>query len=265
MNTIACHIKTLILFTLLFLAGPENLRAADSAIPEYRGAYALDLVWEREVTMAADVLILPGASLTIKPGTKVHVVPSESTKIDPEYLSADTELLIRGALDIQGTLESPVLFVVRDLDQADSPGWAGITLDRAASSRIAYAFLERADMAIRCVSSSPEIVGNQISSSRYGIVAQEGSHPNILDNTLADGEGGVFCWRRSNPKISGNRVLGHDEEAIFVDWTSRPELSSNMVSGNAIGLALYPRDLKIDLEGVVDNGENVRWLGPEIP
>jgi parallel beta-helix repeat protein len=264
MNMTACHIKKMFLFLLMFFAGSQGLWAKESTDTHYRGAYAQDLVWEGEVTMTGDVLILQGATLTVKPGTRVHVIPSESTKIDPEYLSAETELLIRGSLDIQGTQDSPVYFIPRDRDKSDSIAWAGITLDHAVSSRIAHAFLERADMAIRCVNSSPDIVGNQISSSRYGIVAQEESHPEILDNTIVDGEGGVFCWRSSNPKISGNRVLGHDEEALFVDWTSRPKLSANLISGNAIGLAIYPRDLELDLNSVTGNAENLRWLGQDL-
>ncbi len=80
---------------------------------------------------------------------------------------------------------------------------------------------------------------------RYGIVAQQQSHPKILENALADGEGGIFCWNGSNPYLLDNRITGHDEEAVFVDAGSRPWLDRNTISGNAIGLALYPRDLPL--------------------
>jgi len=228
---------------------------------EYSGAYAGDLVWQGTVTMSGDVLILEGGSLTIRPGTQVNVVPAEGTKIDPEYLSSQTELLVRGKLNILGTAESPVKFVIVERNDLEEIAWAGITLDGAVHSRIEHAQLERADIAIRCVSASPEIKANQISGCRYGIVAQLQSHPKILDNLLVGGEGGIFCWKGSNPYLFGNTIKDHDEEAIFVDADSRPRLDRNLVSGNAIGLAIYPHDLPLDSVAVADNVENVRFLG----
>ena len=228
---------------------------------EYAGAYSDDLVWSDEVTMAADVLIREGASLTIRAGTTVKIIPAAGTKIDPEYLSSQTELLIRGRLDVQGTDEAPVRFVVLADADDDEYAWSGITLDSSTESRISYANLERADIAIRCVASSPQIVGNRIRNCRYGIITQQQSHPEITDNTLADGEGGIFCWRGSNPRIENNLLTGHDEEALFVDARSQPSLGENVISGNAVGLALYPRDLDYERVVLQNNLENLRWLG----
>lgn len=238
-----------------------SLVQADDLVTEYSGAYAGDLVWEDVVTMSGDVLILEGGSLTIRPGTQVNVFPAEGTKIDPEYLSSQTELLVRGKLEILGTATAPVRFVLIERNDLEEIAWSGITLDRASQSRILHTQLERADIAIRCVASSPEIKGNRITNSRYGIVAQQKSHPKILDNLLADGEGGIFCWKGSNPYLFGNVIKGHDEEAVFVDAESRPRFDRNTISGNAIGLALYPRDLLLDDIAVTDNLENVRFLG----
>ena len=234
---------------------------AGKTVRQYQGVYSGDLVWEGIVTMAGDVLILEDGSLTIRAGTQVNIVPAEGTKIDPEYLSSQTELLVRGKLDIQGTPESPVRFLIVETSETDEIAWSGITLDNAAESHIRYAELERADIAVRCVTSSPEIMGNRIVNCRYGIVAQQQSHPKILENDLLDGEGGIFCWRGSNPYLLNNRITGHDEEAVFVDESSRPRLDRNTISGNTIGLALYPRDLPFDSVSVTDNGENLRWLG----
>jgi parallel beta-helix repeat protein len=238
-----------------------SLAQADDLVPEYSGAYAEDLVWKSTVTMSGDVLILKGGSLTIQPGTQINVLAAEGTKIDPEYLSSQTELLVRGKLEILGTEDAPVRFVVIERNDLEEIAWSGITLDGAAQSRILHAELERADIAIRIVTSSPEIKGNKISRCRYGIVMQQQSHPKILDNLLFDGEGGIFCWKGSNPYLSGNTIRDHDEEAIFVDKNSRPKLDRNFVSGNAIGLALYPRNLSLDSVSVTDNIENIRFLG----
>lgn len=229
--------------------------------PEFSGAHSGRLVWEGTVVMRDDLLILAGGELIIRPGTQVRVVPAEGTKIDPEYLSSLTELLIRGRLDIQGTAAAPVRFVIDGDVAGGEPAWAGITLDRAAPSRIAHVDIVSAEMAIRCVASSPEIVGSRITASRYGIVAQAQSHPKIMGNSISDGEGGVFCWGGSNPELQGNSITGLDEEGVFVDRTSRPRLAGNTINGNDIGLALYPHDLPFDRSTVQGNRQDVRWLG----
>ena len=253
-------ITSILVAMILTISVSSVLWAADTVL-DYAGAYSGDMVWEGTVTMTADVLILKGSRLTIRAGTQVNVVPAEGTKIDPEYLSSQTELLIRGKLDIQGTPEVPVRFVIVEASETEEIAWSGITLDEAEESHLRYVELERAETAVRCVESSPEIKGARIANCRYGIVAQQQSHPKILGNVIADGEGGVFCLRGSNPYLIHNHITGHDEEAVFVDASSRPWLDRNMISGNSIGLALYPRDLPFDSTAVTDNLENVRWLG----
>jgi hypothetical protein len=255
--------KTSMFLVLLVLVLCPVAAVDATTVPEFRGAYKENLVWQDEVTMAGDVLILPGGSLVIRAGTRINVVPAEGTKIDPEYLSSYTELLVRGRLEIQGTAKAPVRFIILDSGSVDDISWAGITLDSAAESSIRHAEIERADVGILTVGSSPYIANNHIRSSRYGIIAQQNSHPRILGNTLDNGEGGIFCWEFSNPVIKDNRISGHDEEALFVDATSRPQLGANLIAGNAIGLALYPRDLTHDMVQLKDNRDALRWLGQQ--
>ena len=71
----------------------------------------------------------------------------------------------------------------------------------------------------------------------------------------------MFCWGHSNPDLRDNLIRNHDEEAVFVDAGSRPRFDRNSVRANAIGLALYPRELDINAVDVKDNDENLRWLG----
>lgn len=251
----------LCMFAGCVLQPPAELTTPAADPARYAGAYADDLLWEGRVVMTGDVQILAGGSLTIRAGTEVRVEPAEGTQIDPDYLSSQTELLVRGRIDIAGTADAPVRFLLTDTTVAEPYAWAGITLDGAGDSRIVHAEISRADTAIRLVASAPLIEGNLIVNNRYGIIAQQQSAPKILDNTIRDGEGGLFCWRDSNPYLKGNRISGHDEEAIFVDASSRPWLDRNSVTGNGIGLAIYPRDLPIDELSFYGNQIDIRWLG----
>jgi parallel beta-helix repeat protein len=262
------RLSTLLLLLFLMACQPLTPPLVSQVPPpvrDYAGAYGGDLVWEGTVTMSGDVLILAGGSLTIRPGTEVRIVPAEGTQIDPEYFSPLTELLVRGRLAVEGTSGEPVRFVLVERPELEAIAWAGITLDGAEASVIAHAIIERAETGIRCVGSAPEITGNLLRNGRYGIIVQAGSHAKILDNRIVGGEGGVFVWRGSNPYLKGNHIADNDEEGVFVDADSRPYLDRNTITGNAIGLALWPRDLPYDDTEVTDNTENLRWLGPGKP
>ena len=237
------QVQFIIRLAVLFLLLPYPC-LADTSPQEYAGSYNEHLVWTDQVVMAADVLIRPGGSLTIRPGTTVYVVPAEGTQIDPEYLSSQTELLVRGRITIQGTPKLPVRFVVQDRPGLEAYAWAGIVLDHASDlSDIAYTQIDRADVAIRCVRSSPTIVGNYISHCRYGIIIQKQSHPRVLENNISNGEAGVFCWLGSKPTLTNNRLEGHGEEGLFIDASSHPLLDKNVIRYNEIGLASYSNEL----------------------
>jgi hypothetical protein len=234
------------------------------AAPEPRrlsGVLTGETVLSGEVLLDDDLLVPPGSTLVLRPGTVVRVRAAEGTKIDPEYLSPATELLVRGTLRIEGTAERPVRFVPEAPAAGNEPVWAGIELDGATDSVVAGAEIERAETGVLCIASSPLLQNNQMRGCRYGIIAQQGSAPKILDTRIEDGEGGVFCWLGSNPWLKGNRIAGHAEEGVFVDATSRPWLDRNIVTGNTIGLALFHHDLPYDPTGIRGNGEDVRFLG----
>ncbi|BCR05345.1 hypothetical protein DESUT3_24140 [Desulfuromonas versatilis] len=217
-------------------------------------------VWSGEVVLVGDVLVPRGSTLRILAGTTVRVRYDDSTKIDPEYLSSDTELLVRGALEIAGTDQEPVRFIPEGAPEGEAVAWAGVLLDRAEPSVIEGAEIARAETGILCIGTSPLVRGSRILGCRYGVVAQQGSSPQIRDNLIAEGEGGIFCWRGSSPQVQGNRVTGNDEEGIFADGDSRPALEGNRVSGNAIGLAAFQNAFPFDPGQFAGNREDLRWL-----
>ncbi len=218
-------------------AGPPGEERL-AALPEISGVLTEDRILDGEVVLAADLLVPAGRTLTLRPGTRVYIVPSESTKIDPEWLSAGTELLVRGRLLVEGSPEAPVMFVPTAIPEGEDVGWAGILLDKA-SARIAHAHIFAAESGVLCLASSPRIHASRMEGCRYGIIAQEKSAPHVSASRIEKGEGGVFCWRESTPLLTDNRIAGNAEEGLFVDRSSRPVLRGNEITGNAIGAALF--------------------------
>jgi hypothetical protein len=54
------------------------------------------------VRVTDDLLILPGSTLSLSPGTELLFEKSESTKVDPEFFLGGTELVVRGILRADG-------------------------------------------------------------------------------------------------------------------------------------------------------------------
>ncbi|WP_429886213.1 right-handed parallel beta-helix repeat-containing protein [Geoalkalibacter halelectricus] len=231
------------------------------ALPQLMGVLSADLTVEGAVVLADDLLVPVGVTLVLRPGTTVYVVPTHSTKIEPEWLSAGTELLVRGSLRSEGTAARPVTFVPLPLAGLGDYVWAGLLLDGASESLIRHTRIEGAEQGILCVASSPEIFGNHIVGCRYGIVAQAGSNPAIRANLIEKGEAGVFCWRGSHPLIENNRIVDHNEEGVFVDQSSAPRLADNHIANNRIGLAVYPAGPRAAADQARDNEQDLRLLG----
>jgi parallel beta-helix repeat protein len=211
-----------------------------------------------EVLVSGDLLVPAGSMLIVRPGTTLRVRAAEGTKIDPEYLSPATEILVRGTLRILGTAADPVRLVPERASPEDVV-WAGILFDGGSGS-VVWSEIVAAESGILCIAAAPGLEHNILRRCRYGIIAQHGSAPAIVGNTLLDGEGGLFCWDRSSPLVRDNRITGHAEEGIVVDRSSRPLLKGNVVSGNDIGLLLGDCDLPHTAEQVRGNREEIRCL-----
>jgi len=258
-----CHrlfICTLLLALAACAPPPAELSQPPAKPVVLAGVLSGETVVSGEAVLAGDLLVPRGSRLILRPGTTVRVRSAENTKIDPEYLSSATELLVRGSLRIEGTAADPVRFIPDATAAGGEVPWAGIELDGATDSRIAGVQIERAETGILCIGASPEIRDAVLSGCRYGLVLQQSS-PTVAGCEIRDGEGGVFCWLESQPQLLGNRISGHAEEGVFVDRTSRPRLERNTIAGNAIGLALYSHDLASAVEGIGGNGVDVRFLG----
>lgn len=254
----------LLIFILLAL-----LTACTAALPptpppqELSGVISSDLTLHGEILLTGDLLILPGRTLRLQPGTIVRVRKAESTKIDPEYLSFLTEILVRGNLHAVGTAEAPITFLPESALSIGEIAWAGITLDHSPASSLRHIRLEGAEQGILSISSSPHLADNTIYNCRYGLVVQGPGSAGIYNNQIKAGEGGLFVLTGASPEIAGNRIIDQVEEGLFVDATSAPRLGRNEISGNAIGLVLHNPKLPFNPDGISANREDFRLIGRE--
>ena len=254
----------LILFVVLLLvacAAPPTI--TPDALPQFSGVLLQNQSISGEIVLAADLLIPEGRMLTILPGTTVYVKPTPSTKIDPEWLSAETEILVRGTLRIEGTSDQPVSFLPLEKKADQDVSWAGILFDRSVDSVVRHAQIFQAETGILCIDSSPLIQESLIAESRYGLVIQNGSSPRVSDNLIRNGEAGVFCWTNSSPELRSNQIAGNEEEGLFIDRSCNPLLGDNRILKNDIGLAAYDPELRSLVGSLSGNREDFRQLREE--
>ena len=168
-----------------------------------------DVTWQGEMVMDEDVLIPAGVTLTISPNTLVKVKPSDSTKIDPEYLSHRTELLVRGKLKILGRPEKKVVF---ELVQSESRAerWAGIIVNGGNVEGIHFA-IRGAESAISVQQGDVDIRFGEISFNRYGVTGQGPKSRISLQKTrITDNEFGIVAF--NGAIVSKDQILIRDND-----------------------------------------------------
>ena len=224
-------------------------------LPSFSGYLKEDTVWQWRVLLDDDLIIPAGRTLTIRAGTVVYIRPSKSTKIEPEWLSSHTELQVRGTLRVEGTASNPVYFLPVEEPADGDAAWSGLLFDRGAQGQVSHAVIVLAESGVTLSDASPTIEGSRFERCRYGAVFQgEGSCPLVRGNRFEQGEGGLFCWWGARPQLEDNTIGDNEEEGLFIDATSAPELRGNRILNNGIGVVAVRPDFspdKVTLEGNV--------------
>ena len=250
-------IKTLlIIFSLLSssVAAGEVLKA--------------DTVWSGKVAVSDDILVPPGVTLTVMPGTTVTVSAAESTKTDPEYISPLTEITIRGKLLVKGSEKEPVTFQLEGEKKAD--GWAGIIIDEG-TVEIDSCLISSAETALSVIDGSVRMENCTFSGNRYGMIAQGKATEIVSRNSRITGnEYGLFTFngarlRDDNLRIGGNRKKDR-YTASMKEFVPESELASPKSSG---AVRRYANDVllgetiwqgRIEINGLVRVPENSRLV-----
>ncbi len=206
-------------------------------LPVIGGTLPQDLLLDGNYLLSADLQVPAGLTLTIEPGTTIYVQPSDSTKIDPEFLSREVEVLVRGALQAVGTAERPIVFKPVT-DDPKAILWSGLQLIDTDQVQLAHVVIEQAEAGVLCLNASPRIRSLRVLRSRYGVLLQQQSAPVITDSSIADGEAGLFCWDQSAPQVSGSRISEQQEEGLYIGRECRGIFSDNLIRGNDRGVVL---------------------------
>lgn len=153
-----------------------------------------DTVWQGNIHLTDDVLVPPGITLTVQEGTVVTVSPAESTKIDPEYLSHQTEILVRGALIIEGSPNAPATFSADATSIDDDTRWAGIIVD-GGSVQAVSAKINGAETGLYVLEGNATLSSTLIEKNHYGIIAHgKNAHVTLASVTAQKNDYGIAAF-----------------------------------------------------------------------
>ncbi|MBI5441516.1 MAG: right-handed parallel beta-helix repeat-containing protein [Deltaproteobacteria bacterium] len=172
-----------------------------------------DVVWQGDVLLSEDVLVPPGVTLTIAPGTRVRVARTDSSKTDPEYLSPLVELTVRGTLRADGEATAPISFSAAE---ERKPGtWAGLLVNGGTAS-LRHCRVEDADTAVHVLDGALRLQDSTLLGNRYGLVLEQEKAPAQGEgNRITANEFGIVALGSNVPGASFAEVRGNRAKDTF--------------------------------------------------
>ncbi len=206
--TLSCEKFTLRLAAFMFLV------LVAPALPCYAEVLTTDTVWQGQVHLADDLLIPAGITLTVKAGTVITISPAESTKIDPEFISHQTEILVRGVLKVQGNSETPVSFTGEKSVDKDTR-WAGIIID-GGTAELLSARISKAEAGLYLLDGKATLNAVTIEDNRYGVIADgPGVQVTLTNSRVLKNDYGLFTFNGAKLLEEGGGISENRKKDRF--------------------------------------------------
>lgn len=198
--------------------------------------------WQGRVLIQGDVVIAPGSSLEIAPGSEILFLPPGEHDLYREHPHfPGSELIVRGTLRAEGSKDAPIRFAAAD-PGAPPGSWGGVNLQQSPSASFRFCRFTQADSAIHSQESEVYIEDSVFSENLVGI-----------------------RFHTSRILIENNLLCRNDVAIRF--HFGAPVICHNDIRNNGKGFFItsYPQDYHIEGNRIVDNHEASVVLGEEVP
>jgi hypothetical protein len=213
-----------------------------------------DTTWDGDILVTGDVLIPPGVTLSIAPGTTVRFKKIGATSdrnlfgVDSPYYP-QAEIIVTGRLIARGTPEKPILFTSAE-PQPQPADWGSLNFlgsegNVVENSRIEYAYngvhAHGAQVLIRNNTFANNAVAISVKKEEeakgtpgFGIPADIV----VTGNLIEENKGGINV-RSSRAVITRNTVRNNKFFGIWIKEQCRGEISRNDITTNQKGVFFY--------------------------
>jgi len=170
-------------------------------------------VWEKEVTVTEDILVPQGVTLTVRPGTTIKVSPAETTKTDPEFISPQTEITVRGRIIVEGSTQAPVTFVSAEAGKGNE--WAGILID-GGEALLKNCSISGAESALYLVDSKLTALNVTLSDNRQGATLIGNKNTTAIKNSLiTNNDYGIIIVTAAEPVLTGTVISSNRKKDLW--------------------------------------------------
>lgn len=229
-----------------------------------KGILDKDTVWQGEILIKADVEVAKGATLTILPGTVVRF--EKIDEFGPGKLNTDkenhfprAELIIKGHLYAQGTLENKILFT--SAEESGHPGdWGAVNFLGSLDNIIEFCVFTYAHTAVHCHSSQVVV---SYSTFHYNGVAigqknakgmPEKCVVPMLYNRITENGGGILYGAGATTTIAHNEINNNTFFGIYAKKGGLANVRYNNINHNGKGVIFYAvKDILLRDNNIVDN------------
>jgi hypothetical protein len=160
------------------------------------------------VTIVEDLLVPEGITLSFLPGTQVTVIPSDGTRTDAQFVTTQTEIMVRGSLVLEGTsISTP---------KKTKGSWGGIVSATSGSSvTIRDSIVAGAQFGLMMLSGTAQVTGSTFEKNEVGIAAALGVWVGLTDNTYQQNDMATAAWHTVNPLRSPtDTFLNNKDDAL---------------------------------------------------
>ena len=168
-------------------------------------------------------------NLTVNPGVTLDIDGNSTIQV-----KTGKQLIVNGALNVNGTSSSPVTFNV-----SGTGTWGGIEFNNGSSGSISYAVVKNATngIAFNNLGTSYITVSNcTIEDNTNAGIYLYNSSPIIGYNTIRNNNYGIHCYNYSSPSIHHNNIYGNTYHGVYLNYYSPAYVSywSSGPGGNHI-------------------------------
>ena len=187
-----------------------------------------DTTWSGTVTISGETRVMPGAVLTIRPGTRILFAAVDE---DGDGV-LDSRLVVEGGLIARGTPHDPIIFTGAGDDP--QPGdWLELRVDRAEGVVLEYCVLQYSRYGFHAHFSSGvlanSILLNNMDATRFG-----NCRFFVLHNRFEGNLGKGINFRDSRLFITGNEITGNRHGIFVFEKAKGTYIGNNLFSKNEV-------------------------------
>jgi hypothetical protein len=257
------------IFVCMVLVGILSACQKQQVLEVNKLVIGADATWSGTVIVKGDVIVEPGATLTVMPGTVVKFARIDETSegnmfdIDSPYYP-QAELIIRGRLIARGTEKKKIVFTSEEID-ARPADWGAVNFLGSDGNIIEHCRFMFAYNGIHAHGSEIEISRSEFVRNGVGLSFKseeetpgvewfgKRSRVRVSNSIFANNKGGIG-FRNSDAVILNNEIMDNKFFGIFPKENIKAEISRNEITGNKKGVYLFQANgLKIHRNNIYEN------------